>query len=1069
MLLKALRERLWRGFALLAIFLLSAVSVAWAQSGAISGTVVDSHGVPIPGAYVLVDGTSQGTVTDMDGKFSIAAKAGSQLNFSFIGYESVALPAQNGMTVTMTDASEMLGDIEVVAYGAQKKVTVTGAISSIKSEDLLRTPVSSVNNVLAGQLSGVTTIQYSGEPGENSENQIFVRGKATFNDKDGAQAPLVQVDGVEREMFDIDPNEIESVTVLKDASATAVFGVRGANGVILITTKRGKEGKAHINVSTAFSALMPTKMVEMTDSYQYGVFYNQQRANDGNSPVFSDALLDKFKNPKSEVDKIRFPSHDWADYTMKDVTLQTQSNLSIDGGNDKVRYFVSVGLFTQGGVFDTFDLNYDCDYRYKRMNYRTNVDIDVTKTTLLSVNIAGKLDRTNKPITGQGSSGMVKNIYFSTPFSSAGIIDGKLIYPSTDTNENEDGIILPFVGTSPFAYYTTGGYYRQDNMKISTDLILTQKLDMLTEGLSVKLKGSYNSNYYIQKECSGGSVATYTAVYTNNELKYKKTGEDKDPASYKNNLGKGRDWYFEGSINYARSFGLHNVSALVLYNQSKEYYPKTYKYIPRTYVGLVGRISYDYANKYMAEFNYGRNGSENFAPENRYGSFPAGSIGWALSEEDFFEGVRDIVSFLKLRASWGLVGNDKVSGSRFMYTPDPVTINTSVGLAETNGAVPGGYQFGTNPVGVTPSYDNSYVPGAGNTNKYPNNKDATWETAFKQDYGLDLNFLDNKITTTFDYYFEKRTDIMAQNWKSASITGLDPAYTNFGEVHSWGWEASVGTNIPIGEDVRIWGKLNISYNQNEIITDGQAPQENEFMKTEGRRIGSRSQLLFFGLSEGAQIDNERYKAAYGTDLPKQSFASQIKPGDALFVDLDGNGVVDANDNSRNYGYTDDPEYIAGFNIGAGWKGLSVSMQWVAAWNVSRMIESTFRQPFVNASGTTQGSLLQYHVDNTWTVDNPDPSAKYPRATWTNAAQNYATSTLYEQDSKYLRLKTAEISYRFDLPFMKTLGMKTLQLSLSGYNLITFTPYLWGDPESKATQSPTYPLQRTYTASLKLSF
>lgn len=1069
MLLKALRERLLRGYALLAIFLLFAGTVAWAQSGTISGTVVDSHGVPIPGAYVMVDGTTQGAVTDMDGKFAIAAKAGSTLNFSFIGYESVSLPAQNGMSVTMIDASEMLGDVEVVAYGAQKKVTVTGAISSIKSEDLVRTPVSSVTNVLAGQLSGVTTIQFSGEPGSNKATEIFVRGKATFNDKDGAQAPLVQVDGVEREMYDIDPNEIESVTVLKDASATAVFGVRGANGVILITTKRGKEGKAHVNVSTAFSALVPTKLVEMTDSYQYATFYNQQRANDGNSPLFSEALIDKFKNPKSEADKLRFPSHDWVDYTMRDVTLQTQSNLSIDGGNDKVRYFVSVGLFTQGGVFDTFDLNYDCDYRYKRLNYRTNVDIDVTKTTLLSLNVAGKLDRTNKPITGQGAEGMIKNIYFSTPFSCSGIVDGKLIYPSTNSEDNADGLVLPFVGTAPFAYYTTGGYYRQDNMKISTDLQLTQKLDALTEGLSMKLKGSYNSDYFIQKECNGGSVASYTTVYTNGELKLRKTGEDKEPSSYKNNLGKGRNWYFEGSLNYAHSFDLHNVSALVLYNQSKEYYPKTYKYIPRTYVGLVGRVSYDYANKYMVEFNYGRNGSENFAPEKRYGSFPAGSIGWALSEEDFFENARDIVSFLKFRASWGLVGNDKVSGSRFMYTSDPVTINSNVGLAETNGGVPGGYQFGTNPVGVTPSYDNSYQSGAGNTNKYPNNKAATWETSFKQDYGLDLNFIDNKITTSFDYYYEQRRDIMAQNWNTANITGLEPAYTNFGEVNSWGWEASIGTNIPVGEDLRVWGKLNISYNQNEIVKDGQAPQANEFMRSVGRRIGARSQYLFFGLSEGEQKDNERYKAAYGVALPQQSLANKINPGDAIYVDLDGNGVVDSNDASRDYGHTDDPEYIAGLNLGASWKGFTFSMQWVAAWNVSRMIESTFRQPFVNASGTTQGSLLQYHVDNTWTPENPDPNAKYPRATWNNASQNYATSTLYEQDSKYLRLKTAEIGYNFDFPFMKTIGLRTMQLSLSGYNLVTFTPYIWGDPEARASAQPTYPLQRTYTASLKLSF
>lgn len=368
----------------------------FAQGGDITvkGTVIDESGLPIVGAAVVVVGSTTGTVTDIDGNFQMSVPSNASLQVAFIGYTTVQ-EAVNGRSVinfTLHDEFAELSEVQVVAYGAQKKVTVTGAISSVKAEDLVRTPVSSVNNVLAGQLSGVTTVQYSGEPGSDAAD-IFVRGKATWVDA----SPLIQVDGVERSMSDIDPNEIESITVLKDASATAVFGVRGANGVILITTKRGKEGKANIDVSTSFSALSPTKMVEMASSLEYAEFYNAQRANDGQTPLFSEDVIQKFRTGE---DPIRFPSVDWADYIMKDVTLQTQSNLSINGGNDKVKYFVSVGMFTQGGLFKEFDLNYHLDYRYQRFNYRSNIDLDVTKSTTISIGVSGKLDRTQKPKTG---------------------------------------------------------------------------------------------------------------------------------------------------------------------------------------------------------------------------------------------------------------------------------------------------------------------------------------------------------------------------------------------------------------------------------------------------------------------------------------------------------------------------------------------------------------------------------------------------------------------------------------------------------------------------------------------
>ena len=1046
------------------------------QQETIKGTVVDQSGEAVIGASVLVVGakTATGTVTDFDGNFVLKVKSGTQLKISFVGYKDKLVKATNGMKVTLEEESTMLQGVEVVAYGVQKKVTVTGAISSVKSEDLTRTPVSSVNNVLAGQLSGVTTVQTSGEPGSDAAS-IFVRGKATFGS--ASASPLIQVDGVEREMWDIDPNEIESITVLKDASATAVFGVRGANGVILITTKRGSEGKAHISASTSFSALMPTKMVEMASSYDYAMFHNQMHANDGTAPEFSQTVIDMFKNG---TDPIRFPSMNWSDYIMKDVTLQQQHNVNISGGNKTVKYFISAGMFTQDGIFKEFDRPYKFGYGYERFNYRSNLDIDVTKTTRLSFNISGKVDTSNKPHSGQSSDQLVKEVYWATPFSSPGFVDGKYIVNSNSTSDNYSTIegdetpiaVLPFIGGTPMAYcMSQPGAYHYNNNKLQMDLVLDQKLDFITKGLSLKLKGSYNSSYATAKEIRN-DASTYTAVfhrgaYENGspyeEILYRKAGDDTTPTYNNYQNGKSRNWYAEGSLNYSRSFGAHTISALALYNQSKEYYISgDYSDIPRTYVGLVGRITYDWNNRYMAEFNFGYNGSENFAPGKRFGSFPAGSIGWVTSDEPFFKPLKKVISFLKLRASWGLVGNDKIGGKRFMFMSDPYNVNQTAlweraqYSSASDSSVAYAYLFGVE--------NGTATKGAYESGK--NNADVTWEKAFKQDYGFDMNFFDDRLRTTFDYYKEHRTNILAIDNRIPTFIGFTPPYANFGIVDSHGWEVSINWQDKIGKDFRYSVKLNLSHNFNEIIEDRQAPQENDYMYTAGHRIGSHLQYKFWKLYyEGAEAD---YEKEFGQAFPTQ-LVSNLKPGDCVFVDLDGNGIIDPNDQSRDYGYTDDPQYIAGLNLAAYYKNFSVSAQFTAAWDVSRVLGDVFMRPFHNRNTENNGGLLQYHLDNTWTTDNPNPNAEYPRATWTNAIQNYATSTLWEKDAKYLRLKTLQVAYDFHFPFMKALGLTQLQLALSGYNLFTITPYKFGDPEARASSTPSYPLQRTYTASLKIGF
>ena len=1065
------------------------------QSKAIKGTVVDENNEPVIGATVLVMGgqNTQGTVTDFDGNFSINVKPGQKLKITYIGYDEAIVVAKQGMQVQLkVSAGVELQGIEVVAYGVQKKVTVTGAISSVKSEDLVRTSVGSVNNVLGGQLSGVTTVQYSGEPGSDAA-EIFVRGKATWGDS----APLIQVDGVERAMADIDPNEIESVTVLKDASATAVFGVRGANGVVLITTKRGAEGKAKISVSTSWTALSPTKMVEQASSYEYANFYNQmsyndylQRANvavangtfgsvdaymaeNAFAPSFSDAIIQKFKDGS---DPIRFPNTRWADYIMKDITLQQQHNLNISGGTDRVKYFISAGYYSQDGLFKEFDRGYNYGYQYQRFNYRGNLDLKATKTTTLSFNVAGNVSDADKPYTGQGSGGMIKNIYYATPFSSPGIVDGKMVYCTTDYT---DGLNLPFLGGSGMAYYGNG--FMQTNVnKLQMDLVLDQKLDFITKGLSAKIKGSYNSAFTVNKQGNCG-VATYNPLVQYDEvgnvilnpdgtpyIVYRQNGNDTDP-SYSYSQGKARDWYLEGSINYSRTFGKHTVNGLLLYNQSKQYYysGSSYPDVPRSYVGLVGRVTYDYANKYLAEFNVGYNGSENFAPGRRFGTFPAGSIGWIVSEEKFWKPISKVVSFFKLRASWGLVGNDKtIDAIRFMYLADPY-VTGSYGLITnclSNALDTYGYLFGNAQSGTVSG--TSGIAGAYESAK--NNPDISWEKAFKQDYGFDVNFLDDKIRATFDYYREHRTDILVRDYTVPSTIGFTMPYTNAGETKSWGWEVSIGYNDKIGKDFRFWSKLNLSYNQNEIIEMKETPQKNDYMLSRGHRIGARSMYKFWKYYEGEQTKAE-YEHTFGTPFPTQLVAN-LQPGDCVFVDLDQDGKIDQNDMTRDNGFTDDPEYMAGLTFGFNWKRLTFNAQFTGAWNVSRYITDVFRQPFFCSSNTTQGGLLSYHVNDTWTPgSNEDPNALYPRATWSNAVQNYAGSDLWEKDAKYLRLKTISLSYDFINPAFKKIGMTKCEVTLSGYNLFTLTPYKWGDPETRASNSPSYPLQRTYTVSLNVGF
>lgn len=834
------------------------------QQQTIKGIVVDASGEPVIGANVVVEGTTMGTITDFEGTFSISVPKNGKIKISFIGYKDQVLTPQSGknLRVVLEDDSQMLGEVQVVAYGAQKKVSITGAISSMKGEDLLKTPAASMSNVLSGQITGISSVQYSGEPGAD-EADLYVRGIATWNNA----KPLIQVDGVEREFSQIDPNEVESITVLKDASATAVFGVRGANGVILITTKRGAEGKAKISFSTSAGVNLRTKQLEFANSYQYASYYNDLQVNDGGVPTFTEEQLIKFRD---HTDPILYPDINWIDYCMNKAAFQSQHNVNISGGTDRMRYFVSAGMFTQDGMFKQLAASDNFNFNYKRYNYRANLDFDATKTTLISVNIGGRIETKRTPESGEDQNQLFRKLYWAVPFAGAGIVDGKRVVSNAD--------YLPFTGSDGLNSYYGKGFRSTTTNVLNVDLVLDQKLDFITKGLSFKLKGSYNTSYWTQKIASS-SMAVYTPVlHDDGSIGYRKSGSDSQLSYSRNSNGEGksRDWYMEAALNYSRKFGDHNVTGLVLYNQSKRYYPGgTYDDIPSAYVGFVGRATYDYKTRYMAEFNVGYNGSENFAPGKRYGLFPAGSIGWIVSEESFFKPLKKVINYFKVRASVGMVGNDNNGNNRFLYLPDAYILNDD------------GYFFGTNA--------GNKKPGAYEASK--SNADVTWEKSVKQNYGIDFSILNEKLNISLDYFKENRRDILSSPDYMPGILGMVLPIMNVGKTENKGYEFQLKWNDKIGDDFRYWANFNLSFARNKIVYKNEIEKNEDWLYETGRTIGSRLIYKFWGYYD--ETAEARYQEEFGRPIADHGLS--LQPGDAVFADLNSDGVIDGDDASRDLG------------------------------------------------------------------------------------------------------------------------------------------------------------------------
>ena len=1038
------------------------------------GKVVDDRtSEPLVGATVKVKGSTIGTITDIDGNFALDIPDNiSPIVFevSYMGYASKeAAPAKiTGFTIRLAEDSQTLEEVQIIAYGKQSKMSVTAAISSIDTKELLKSPSGSVANALSGAVTGLSSIQPSGQPGAENPS-IYIRGTGSLSDE--LSKPLILVDGVERSFFQMDSHEIESITVLKDAASTAVFGVRGANGVVLVTTRRGVSGKPVISLNSSFGLTQALRNLKGVDSYTYATLYNEAQLSDNPSLTesqlgFSPFVIDMFR---TNEDPIMFPNVDWNDYLFKNLAWQTQHNLTLSGGGERFRYFVSLGYLLQDGMLKQLGESYDPNYQYKRFNYRSNVDIDITKSTLLKVNIGGHVGAKREPRTDE----LWRKVLWSTPFSSPGIVDGKLI-----SNIYSNRYISIGERSCPLDYYYNYGYNVDTDNVLNLDLALEQKLDFITPGLSMNIKGAYNTNYNVKaSRTPSGADSMCTPIYLGSietpgmdfwdprfdrTIVYQTDGVSglHEQMSYGEQVGRGRNWYGEFSLNYSRSFGDHDVSALFLYNQSKKYYPETkidgkvfYMDIPTAYVGYVGRMTYAYKKRYMVDLNAGYNGSENFAPDKRFGFFPAVSAGWILSEEKFMK-KQKVIDFLKLRASYGIVGNDKMENARFLYMAGAWSGYNTVAKGQ------GSWQFGKDGgTGLLPDAKENTM----------GNPEVTWEKVAKQNYGIDLKMFDSRLSLTADVFFEKRKDILSTRNTLPAITDINLPKINLGKVNNHGYELSLGWNDRAGK-VDYWLKANVSYAKNKIIYMDEVVTNEPYMAETGRSTGLTYGYIFdrFLQKDDFDADGNLKKDENGRQILPQMALGTPRPGDALFKDLNGDGVINGDDKTR-FGYAERPDYVFGFLGGLKWKNFEFSMQWTAAMNASRILDGEYRNAF---GSTNSRMLLKFLADGRWTEENPN--SRFPRLTFMNKSHYLQTSDLWLMNGSYLRLKTAEISYTLpQKDFLKKVGIESVRFYCNGYNLLTLFSDLNDidiDPEGVTDGgNNNYPNIRIYNFGVNISF
>ena len=1034
-----MNNKIFRFFLLTGLMLLSLG--AFAQSK-VTGKVTDSHGEEIIGATVTEVGTKNATITDFDGNYSITVGPNATLHISYIGYKDIDVKV-NGravVNVTIMDDETALEEVVVVGYGQQKKESVIGAISQVTSKDLLSTPAANVSQAIAGKIPGVVTSQASGAPGAD-DAKIYIRGRATFA---GDAQPLILVDGVERAFSQIAPDDIETISVLKDASATAVYGVRGANGVMLITTKRGKEQKPVVSLTANFQYQSPTRKDTYLNSYESVSLLNEAYANDGLGEAYSASDVDMFKQSVagklSGANALLYPNVDWYDEVLKSSAPAQRYNASVRGGTKRMRYYASLEYYNQGSIFKNLSsdkFGNSSSMGYNRYGFRANADFFLTKDLTFSVNFGTRFEER------KGGNATEAEIFTEMNHAPG------WIYPVSYQIQNGETTKTLWGGNAQYqnnivGRLTDGGYYKGVNTINETNFIFDYKMDWLTKGLSAKAMMSFDYENYHRNRYTR-NFATYEPEDRANygEANYQ-TMDAYHKYNTDTNLASGYDkfalykLYMEAQVNYARVFNdVHDVTAMVLYMQNDYRYDSN---LAQRYQGVVGRVTYGYDERYYAEFNAGYNGSENFASGKRFGFFPAFSLGWRITNEKFMEGTKKWLSNLKLRGSYGQVGNDvyMVNGvrQRFLYEQKWSQISND-------------YYFGT--TGTTGIYEQQYP-----------NADVTWERAHKYNVGLEFNILNSLITGNIDYFYERRNDILTEYLTRPQWVGVTMAAANLGETKNSGVEIELHHNNTIGKDFQYSVGFTFSHASNEIISMDEPSGKTDYRKREGHPIGQYFGLVADGFVTSADFDaNGNYTGAKSTFAMKE-----LQPGDLKYRDMNGDGFIDDRDETF-IGYSDVPENTYALTLSANYKGWGLSVMFQGVDHVSRYYDAEAMFAFVNG-----GKVKQHHLDR-W---NPAVSesqnlanAKYPLLHYASYGDhNQRANSFFLQNGSFVRLKNVELSYTLPQNWIKHVGMSQCRLYVNANNLITWDHLdKLTDPESNG--SNLYPICKTINFGLNVTF
>lgn len=991
-----------------------------AQTVAVSGTVVDELNRPMVGVSVVeTDNVANGTVTDPQGRFSMKVKSvRSTIQTSYIGYITRILEVTaKPMTIAMEPSATNVEEVVVVGYGVQKKQSVVGAISSATSEDLKQMGSPNLSTALAGKVAGVTFTVPSGRPGSD-DAEIYVRGVATMS---GDSAPLVLVDGVERDYSQVDPEDVAQLSVLKDASATAVYGVRGANGVILITTREGIVGKPQINIRFEAGMVQPTKVPDMLDAVQFAELWNAAAG----SEVYTPEVIQKYRDGS---DPDLYPNVDWVDYLYKDLSFNERVNVNVTGGGSTAKYYISGGFYNEDGLFARDNMKeYNTSVFYRKFNFRSNVEVQLHKYTKLNVNLATTFERKNEP--GTAASTIWDYAVKSAPNVFPAVYSNGLL-PGPGANNGEN----------PYVLLTQTGYREKFYNTAQSLFSLTQDLgDWVTKGLTVTVKGSFdakNYNHLARTKTPPQYMASGRDEF--GDLILQQTVVGTDNLTYAESHSGYRSVYLEASVNWARSFGKHDLSALFLYQQSQRNDVGIDKSepelaLPYRHQGIAGRITYSYDNRYFIEGNFGYNGSENFSPGKRFGFFPSVAAGYVISNEKFFEPVRGVIDLLKIKASYGIVGNDKIGTGdnvrRFIY----------------NGTVNSGssYYFGTRP------HSSSSIQ----MGDWPN-PNVGWEEAHKLNVGVDLSLF-SKLKISADYFKEKREGIFLQRQSIPVYVGLSTQpWVNIGKMRNSGVDASLEYHQTIGQDLHLTVRGNFTYARNMIVDQDQPDYKYLYMNRTGQARYQTFGLVAAGLfRDQADIDA----------WPKQSFGD-VEPGDIKYLDLNGDGVVDSYD-VKPIGYTNVPEIVYGFGFSLQWKAFDFSAFFQGVGHVSFSTRTDQTLGF-NARNSREANLFSDVYDNYWTPERLD--AKYPRLYIGTNNNNNQTSTFWMANGRYMRLKNLEIGYTLPKRISQKMAMQNMRVYLSGVNLFTFSPFKLWDPDLQ-TGATNYPNNRIINIGLTIGF